>query len=268
MKKHVISLYSLIVILIIVQIAVFVYFTANILSIQNQLNATNTRFQQQALDTQEQLSQLTSKLISTQESLTQQLSELKASTSADFSGIIEQVVKGVVSIKTDVSQGSGFIITSDGYLITNAHVLSGASLAKALTSNGELKNAELIGYNLELDLALLKIPGSYNKLELADSSSIKVGEKVIAVGNPYGLSFSVTEGIVSALNREDKYIQTDGPLNPGNSGGPLINKYGKVIGVNNFKYTGESLGFALESNLVRGFVNDLSLKNLNQTLLA
>lgn len=262
-----ISLYSLVVILVIAQIAVFLYLSANIVSLQVQLNVTNTRLQQQISDSQLQITQLTSKLINTQEDLTKQLSELKATTSADFSGIIEQAVKGVVSIKTDVAQGSGFIITPDGYIVTNAHVLTGARLAKALTSSGELKDAELIGYNTDIDLALLKIPGSYANLELADSNDVKVGEKVIAVGNPYGLSFSVTEGIVSALDREGKYIQTDVPLNPGNSGGPLINKYGRVIGVNNFKITGESLGFALESNYVKGFVNEIALQNLNQTLL-
>ena len=120
------------------------------------------------------------------------------------------------------------------------------------------------GYDENLDLALLKMSGNYNSIELANSNNVQIGEKVIAIGNPLGLQFSVSEGIVSAIHREgpnnlEAYIQTDAALNPGNSGGPLINSEGDVIGINNFKSaSGESLGFALEANELKKSVNNIS----------
>ena len=131
----------------------------------------------------------------------------------------------------------------------------------------------LIGYDDNIDLALLKISGDCDKLSLGDSDKVQVGEKVIAIGNPLGLQFSVSQGIVSAIHREgpnglDAYIQTDTPLNPGNSGGPLIDQNGRVIGINNFKIgDSESLGFALESNYIKSTVNDISQKSVGEKLI-
>lgn len=234
-------------------------------------------------DTQSKLNELTINLIQTKEdirtlnselgSIDEEFTLLKASTSADFSGIVEYAIKSVVTIRTDVGQGTGFIIDERGYVITNAHVLVGGSKINAITYDQKSMNAEFIGYNGPLDIVLLKIPGDYEKLELDDSENVQVGEKVIAIGNPLGLQFSVSEGIVSAVHRqgiveEGEYIQTDAALNPGNSGGPLINKKGLVIGINNFKIgSGESLGFALESNYIREAVNKISQEALNQTLM-
>lgn len=217
-------------------------------------------------ETQESLSE-------TQSDLEEQISSIQAETSSDFSGIIEDVVGAVISIKTDVAQGSGFVITSDGYVVTNAHVLSGASYANAITAEDETKSMTLIGYSSTLDLALLKISGSYDELEFADSDDVKVGEKVIAIGNPYGLSFSVSEGIVSAVGREisgygGEYIQTDTAINSGNSGGPLINTDGEVIGVNNLKLSdSENIGFALESNYVSEEINNIALEKLGYEII-
>lgn len=124
-----------------------------------------------------------------------------------------------------------------------------------------------------MDIALLKIDGTYTPLTLANSDNINIGEKVIAIGNPLGLQFSVTEGIVSGINRPganglNYYIQTDAALNPGNSGGPLIDVQGKVIGINNFKIgAGESLGFALESNYIKQTVNSISQQALGKNLI-
>lgn len=245
-------------------------------SLENQLNVTKTqltlKINENYIQTQGQISQLTSSLTSTQESINEKFDELKASISSDFSGIIETAVNSVVSVKTDVSQGSGFFITNDGYIVTNAHILDQAHLIKIVTYSQGQKDATLIGYDDNLDIALLKVSGNFDALTLANSDNIKVGEKVIAVGNPYGLSFTVTEGIVSAVNREanglQAYIQTDVPLNPGNSGGPLIDKQGEVIGINNFKVSGgEALGFALESNYVEEAINSIAEKALNQQLI-
>jgi len=234
-------------------------------------------------DIHSKITELTEVLIETQSnvnslgthvtSINEEFDLLKASAGDDFSGIIENSVKSVVTIMTDISQGTGFIISEEGYVITNAHVLSGAKEVTAINYNQEMLNTEFIGYDQNFDIALLKITGNYNKLNFANSDDVSIGEQVIAIGNPLGLQFSVTKGIVSAVHREgingeEAYIQTDAALNPGNSGGPLINKQGEVIGINNFKVSsGESLGFALESNYIKEVVNDIAYEFLNQTLI-
>lgn len=241
---------------------------------------TNNKIDLMQADTSSKLNQLTQILLETQRSLNSmndsvksEISILKASTTEDFSGIIEEAVQAVVTVRTDIGQGTGFIINENGYFVTNAHVLSGAKEVYAITNEQDTISAELIGYNSNLDVALLKISGKYQKLNLADSNKVSIGEKVIAIGNPLGLQFSVSQGIVSGVHREglnglDAYIQTDAALNPGNSGGPLIDNNGKVIGINNFKIgAGESLGFALESNYIKEAVNGISQKAMNQTLV-
>ena len=180
----------------------------------------------------------------------------------DFSNIIEKNIDSVVSINTDIARGAGFIISPYGHIVTNAHVLTGASIINVTIAN-QVKPAKLIGHNLTLDIALLKIEGEYDYLEFTDSDDIRLGERVIAIGNPLGLSLTVTEGIISGINRMGSnnlpiYIQTDAALNPGNSGGPLINKNGKVIGINNFMILGENLGFALNSNYIIKAVKEIA----------
>ena len=237
-------------------------------------------------DTQNKLNELTENLLLTKKDIEQtkenltdigairkEFDLLKASTGEDFSSIIDESLKGVITIKTNIAQGTGFIISSDGYIVTNAHMLSGASEVQITTFDENKISAELIGYNAELDIALLKIGGEYNFLELGNSDETQVGERVIAIGNPLGLQFSVSEGIVSGIHRQginelEAYTQTDAALNPGNSGGPLINKNGKVIGINNFKLgSGESLGFALESNYIKDAVNVISQEKLGREIL-
>ena len=203
---------------------------------------------------------------------------LKASASEDFSGIIEASVPSVVSVRTDVSQGTGFIIDESGFIVTNAHVLSDgsgnlASGIQAVTYEQGTKNAEFIGYDGVLDIALLKISGTYTALDFGDSNSVQVGEKVIAIGNPLGLQFSVSQGIISAIHRIgpnglDAYIQTDTALNRGNSGGPLISDKGKIVGINNFKVgDSENIGFALESNYIKGAVNNIYREKFSGDLI-
>ena len=211
-------------------------------------------------------------------SLNKELDLLKASAGEDFSGIVESAISSVVTIRTNSGQGTGFIINSQGYIVTNAHVIADsngnlASGIQAITSDSNARDAEFVGYEGDLDVALLKISGTWDFLEFGDSDDVSVGEKVIAIGNPLGLQFSVSQGIVSAVHRTggnglDAYIQTDAALNPGNSGGPLINILGKVIGINNFKIGGgENLGFALESNYIVESVNKIAQEELNQTLI-
>lgn len=182
----------------------------------------------------------------------------------DFSNIIQKVLPSVVSVLTDKGQGSGAFISDDGYVVTNYHVIQNANKLRIYTYDKETFDANLIGTDISLDIAVLKINATYTPLEFDDSNEVKVGEKVIALGNPGGLDFTVTEGIVSATGRKISsngigYLQIDVALNPGNSGGPLVNSRGKIIGINNLKLGGdfEALGFAIPSNVVNDIVDNI-----------
>ncbi|MEK6949940.1 MAG: trypsin-like peptidase domain-containing protein [Nanoarchaeota archaeon] len=183
--------------------------------------------------------------------------------SKDFTAIIDDVITSVVSVATDKAQGSGAIIGNEGFIVTNHHVVYDANIIRVATYGGKVYDAQLIGYNSLVDIAVLKVDVSLPSLEFGNSDDVKVGEKVIALGNPAGLSFTVTEGIVSAVHRKGPnnlniYLQTDVPINPGNSGGPLVDANSKIIGLNNFKVGGfEGLGFAIESNTVSRVANQI-----------
>jgi serine protease Do len=168
------------------------------------------------------------------------------------------------------SLGSGFVFSADGYIVTNNHVIEGADSIKVnlqTGKNGERSYAaEVIGTDKETDLALLKIktdkPLPY--LAFGDSDALKVGQWVMAIGNPFGLDHTVTAGIVSAKGRTigagpyDNFIQTDASINPGNSGGPLINLDGQVIGINTaIVASGQGIGFAIPSDLARQVIEQL-----------
>lgn len=284
MRRHhkiIIGGFSTFLVGIIIANSLFIYFLYGQLQISyNNLDKEIERLQ---VDTQSKLNELSYNIIKNQNelntlgsqlgSIDEEFTLLKASVGEDFSDIIEKGIKSVVTIRTDVGQGTGFIISENGFIVTNAHVLLGGREVYAIDYNQKTTEAILLGYNKNIDLALLKIPGKYQALKLADSNKVEIGEKVIAIGNPLGLQFSVSQGIVSGVHRpgfngEEVYIQTDAALNPGNSGGPLINNQGKIIGINNFKIGGgESLGFALESNKLKEVVNDISLNTINQTLI-
>lgn len=194
------------------------------------------------------------------------LAKFKAE-NADFSDVIEQSLLSVVSVKTNSGSGSGFIIDTEGHVVTNYHVIEGASAGNVITSDGVRHRIIVVGTDPVADVAVLRISDtSYPNLRFGDSNAVRVGEKVIAIGNPGGLDFSVTQGIVSATGRtdakENEYIQIDVAINPGNSGGPLINAAGRVIGVNTLKVSGfEGVGFALTANEVRGIVEEIIASN-------
>lgn len=168
-------------------------------------------------------------------------------------------------------QASGFIISPDGYILTNNHVVDGADEIKIIMSNGqEYKKVDVIGTDDKADVALLKIKDVNNlpTLELGNSDDLEIGEWVIAIGNPFGLTETVTVGVVSALGRkiggEDVYqdfIQTDAAINPGNSGGPLLNLEGKVVGINSAIITGDrgymGIGLAIPINMAKAIKDQL-----------
>ncbi|EHK2326236.1 trypsin-like peptidase domain-containing protein [Clostridium perfringens] len=178
------------------------------------------------------------------------------------------------NVKEQEGLGSGFIINEEGYVVTNYHVINGAQEVKVIFSDGKEVNAKVINYDPERDIAVIKITDDVKMpgiAQLGDSSTVKAGEEVIAIGNPLGKEFSstVTKGIVSSPNRKMKtengnvldYIQTDAAINPGNSGGPLINSKGEVIGINTAKKVGEDIegiGFAIPINEVKTRLGSLS----------
>lgn len=167
------------------------------------------------------------------------------------------------------SLGSGFIISADGYIVTNNHVVDGADRIKVnlLSGKGEKSyDAEVIGTDKETDLALLKIDAGTRlpALEFGNSDVLRVGQWVLAIGNPFGLDHTVTAGIVSAKGRTigagpyDNFIQTDASINPGNSGGPLLDMSGQVIGINTaIIASGQGIGFAIPSKLAKQVIDQL-----------
>jgi serine protease Do len=172
------------------------------------------------------------------------------------------------------SLGSGVLIEKEGYIITNNHLIEGADEIRVTLSDEEEFQAEIMGKDVKSDLALIKITEparTFPVAPLGDSDALRVGEWVIAVGNPYGLSHTVTVGIVSAKGRViggpyDEFIQTDASINPGNSGGPLLNIKGEVIGINTAIFANlqgnvmaQGIGFAIPMKIVRAVVHDLRL---------
>ena len=180
---------------------------------------------------------------------------------------------GPMGSGTAQAQGSGFVYDSSGHVITNAHVVDGAESAKVRFADGKSYDATVVGVDASTDLAVLKVeaPSSaLHPLELADSSQAAVGDVVVAIGSPFGLENSVTTGIVSALGRSMKApngytitgsIQTDAAINHGNSGGPLLDLDGKVVGVNaqieSESGGNDGVGFAIPSSTVKSIVTQI-----------
>lgn len=165
-------------------------------------------------------------------------------------------------------RGSGFIVSKEGQILTNNHVIDGVDKITVTLSDGKTYPAKVLGKDPTFDLAVIKIDPDENLpvLELGDSDSVEVGEWVVAIGNPYGFEHSVTAGVISAKNRSihaqdvnfDGFLQTDAAINPGNSGGPLLNMDGQVVGINTaiLPYA-QGLGFAVPVNMAKQIMGDL-----------
>lgn len=187
---------------------------------------------------------------------------------------IDSAASIICSSRSGSSTGTGVILTQDGYLVTNAHVINGASAITVQLTDGRSLSAQLVGMDEVSDLAVLRVDATdLSPATFGDSSSLRVGDTVVAIGDPLGVKFrgTYTDGIVSGIDRDVDMggrvmtlIQTNAALNSGNSGGPLINCYGQVIGINTMKigaFTDEAgvegLGFAIPSTLVQEIVNQL-----------
>lgn len=193
--------------------------------------------------------------------------------------LYENVNPGTVAIFTDLGQGSGFVYDAQGHIVTNYHVIEGAKTVEVRFTSGYMVYGSVIGTDLDSDLAIVKVAADAKELHplpLGDSSQLKVGQTVVAIGNPFGLESTMTIGIVSALGRTldaihetpdgrpftaGDIIQTDAAINPGNSGGPLFNINGEVVGINRAIRTesvtasgqpaNSGIGFAISINMVK-----------------
>ena len=196
-----------------------------------------------------------------------------------LTSLYQKVLPGVVSIRTDQGQGSGFVYDTEGHIITNQHVIDGANIVEIAFSTGFKVYGTVIGSDSDADIAIVKVDApveEFHPLTIGDSDTLVVGQPVVAIGNPFGLSGTMTLGIVSGLGRTQPssqaagggyfstadIIQTDAAINPGNSGGPLFNLNGEVVGINqsirtdNFnQVTGNAVnsgvGFSVSINLVK-----------------
>lgn len=237
---------------------------------ESQINVLNTLISNMQREYTNKITTLKNIIERQQRESSQKLEELEEELkgisveAGDFSAIIEDAIKGVVSVVTDRTQGSGTIITSDGYIVTNNHVVKDANRIVVVTYNKNIYPARIIGSEQINDIAIIKINATdLHDLGFGNSDNIRIGEKVIALGNPGGLGFSVTEGIISQKDRvlfpgTIGLLQTDVPVNPGNSGGPLINTNGNVIGINRLKIRGfGGLGFAIPSSYVTQVINEI-----------
>ena len=182
----------------------------------------------------------------------------------------------ITTVENSATQGSGIILTSDGYVVTNAHVIGNsktAYLLQVVTSDGKSYNAGVVGYDSRTDIAVLKMDDAKDlkAATFGNSENIELGEDIIVVGNPGGLDYqnSITKGIVSAVDRKMsstslvKYIQTDAAINPGNSGGPIVNLYGQVVGIATAKIVSEKyegMGFAIPSATAKDIIDTLMKK--------
>lgn len=209
-------------------------------------------------------------IISAQPSFSENYSKDELNTINVYEDVSPSIVSVDVDIDDGVSSGTGFIVDSAGTILTSGHVIEGHKKIKITLSSGEKYDGQIISASENSgDFALLKIKPKKNLpvIKLGDSSRVKVGQKVLAIGNPFGFSRTLTEGIVSRVDKDKNKIQTDAAINPGCSGGPLLNTDGEVIGINQSIYNPDNnksnigIGFAIPVNLAKNFISESKKKS-------
>ena len=192
-----------------------------------------------------------------------------ASISKDsFNQIYSSVKDSVVTIKTNIGRGSGVIVTDQGHVVTNEHVIRGAKQIQIITSDNVSFPATIVGTDAITDIALLKSNYIGKPIIFSDSSKAKIGDIVLAIGNPFGVGQTLTQGIISRTNSGhitenplDEFLQSDAAINPGNSGGAMVNTSGKLIGINTMNLSlgggSDGIGLAVPSNLVKNIIEQI-----------
>ena len=185
-----------------------------------------------------------------------------------YNHVYSSVKNSVVTIKTDKGRGSGVIVTDDGHVVTNEHVIRGASRVKIISLDNNVYSAKVVGIDAITDIALLKSDFKGKAISFSDSSAVKIGDVVLAIGNPFGVGQTLTKGIISRTNSGhitenplDEFLQSDAAINPGNSGGAMVNIKGDLIGINTMNLSlgggSDGIGLAVPSNLVRKITQQL-----------
>ncbi len=185
-----------------------------------------------------------------------------------YNNVYNSVKNSVVTIKTDKGRGSGVIVTDDGHVVTNEHVIRGASRVNIISLNNNAYSAKVVGIDTITDIALLKSDFKGKAISFSDSSAVKIGDVVLAIGNPFGVGQTLTKGIISRTNSGhitenplDEFLQSDAAINPGNSGGAMVNIKGDLIGINTMNLSlgggSDGIGLAVPSNLVRNITQQL-----------
>ena len=185
-----------------------------------------------------------------------------------YNHVYNSVKNSVVTIKTNKGRGSGVIVTDDGHVVTNEHVIRGASRVKIISLDNNVYSAKVVGIDAITDIALLKSDFKGKDISFSDSSAVKIGDVVLAIGNPFGVGQTLTKGIISRTNSGhitenplDEFLQSDAAINPGNSGGAMVNIKCDLIGINTMNLSlgggSDGIGLAVPSNLVRNITQQL-----------
>jgi len=188
-----------------------------------------------------------------------------------YNYIYSNVKDSVVTIKTDKGRGSGVVVTNNGHVVTNEHVIKGAKKIIISTANNKTFDARVVGVDSITDMALLSTNYRGKSITFSDSSNVKIGDIVLAIGNPFGVGQTLTQGIISRTNSGhitenplDEFLQSDAAINPGNSGGAMVNINGDLIGINTMNLSigggSDGIGLAVPSNLVKKITEEL-IKN-------
>ena len=185
-----------------------------------------------------------------------------------YNYIYEAVKDSVVTIQTDKGRGSGVIVTSEGHIVTNEHVIRQAQIVNIITTDNKIYPAKIIGVDSITDIALLRSSYEGKSITFSDSTLVKIGDVVLAIGNPFGVGQTLTQGIISRTNSGhitenplDEFLQSDAAINPGNSGGAMVNTDGNLVGINTMNLSlgggSDGIGLAVPSNLVRNITEQI-----------